>query len=60
MDRKKSVVLSSTDGNGKKFELMVGPVLSPGKDLSSGKNRSDYINKKGRMDLLLRFYIDHK
>jgi len=38
---------------------MTGLVLSRGKDLPSGKNLADYINKKGRMDML-RFYADHK
>ena len=59
IDPVKSTVISGTDKNGKEYELMLGPVLSIGKDLPSGKNLADYISEKGRMDLL-RFYIDHR
>ena len=59
MDHEKSVILSGTDDHGKVYEVMVGPVLSRGMDVPSGKNLADYINKKGRMDML-RFYVHHK
>ena len=52
MDREKSVILSNKDGYGKVYETMVGPVVSRGKDLPSRKNLADYMNKKGRMELL--------
>ena len=55
------MVRSGADDKGKESELMVGPVLSKGKDLPSGKNlpTSELHQQEGRMDLL-RFYIDHK
>ncbi|KAL7555101.1 hypothetical protein ACHAWF_018713 [Thalassiosira exigua] len=59
MHHEKSTVFSGTDEHVKVYELMVGPVLSRGKDLLSEKNIADYINKEGRMDLLW-FYSDHK
>ena len=40
-------------------EIIVGPVEDNGKDLPSGKNLGDYINEKGRMDVL-KFFEDHK
>jgi hypothetical protein len=33
-------------------EIIVGLVEENGKDLPSGKNLGDYINEKGRMDVL--------
>jgi hypothetical protein len=36
-------------------ELFVGPVVSKGKDLPSGKNLADYVDQFGRMDLLCLF-----
>jgi hypothetical protein len=43
---------------GKSKELWVAPVASKGKDLPSGKNLADYINERGRMQLL-KFFADH-
>jgi hypothetical protein len=40
-------------------EIFVGPAAKRGKDLPSGKNLIDYIDKQGRM-CLLRFFGDHK
>lgn len=40
-------------------EIFVGPATKRGKDLPSGKNLIDYIDKQGRM-CLLRFFGDHK
>ena len=37
------------EGNRK---LLVGPVESKGEDLPSGKNIADYVDERGRMDLL--------
>jgi hypothetical protein len=44
---------------GRSKKLWVGPVASKGKDLSSGKNLADYIDERGRMQLL-KFFADHK
>ena len=46
LDRETSSVLCGEDEHGKEYELMVGPVLSRGKNLPSGKNLADYINKR--------------
>jgi hypothetical protein len=43
----------------KTIRLWHGPVDERGRDLPSGKNLADYIDKHGRMDLL-RFTSDHK
>ena len=40
-------------------EIFVGPATKRGKDLPSGKNLIDYIDKQGRMCLLC-FFGDHK
>jgi hypothetical protein len=40
-------------------ECFVGPATKRGKDLPSGKNLIDYINKQGRISLL-HFFGDHK
>jgi hypothetical protein len=40
-------------------EIIVGPVEENGKDLPSGKNLGDYVNEKGRMDML-KFCEEHK
>jgi hypothetical protein len=40
-------------------EIIVGPVEENGKDLPSGKNLEDYVNEKGRMDVL-KFFKEHK
>ena len=44
------------EGNRK---ILVGPVETKGEDLPSGKNIADYVDKRGRMDLL-RFFEDHR
>ena len=40
-------------------EIIVGPVEENGKDLPSGKKLGEYVNEKGRMDVL-NFFEDHK
>jgi hypothetical protein len=40
-------------------EIIVGPVEENGKDLPSGKKLEEYVNEKGRMDVL-NFFEDHK
>jgi hypothetical protein len=55
-----STVLSHVDvASGKTEEVIVGPVEENGKDLPSGKNLGNYVDTKGRMDVL-QFYKDHK
>jgi hypothetical protein len=55
-----STVLSAFDiTSGKIEEIIVAPVEENGKDLPYGKNLGDYIDSKGRMDVL-QFYQDHK
>ena len=55
-----STVLSDFDMNsGKIEEIIVAPVEENGKDLPSGRNLGNYIDTKGRMDVL-HFYQDHK
>ena len=34
-------------------EIIVGPVEANGKDLPSGKKMEEYVNEKGRMDVLI-------
>ena len=41
LDRSKSSILSGKDENGKTWEIIVGPVLSRGLDLPSGKNQEN-------------------
>ena len=57
-DRSKSSILVGVDDDEKTHENIVGPVLSRGKDLPSGKNFADYIDCRGRIDLV-RFFGDH-
>ena len=59
LDRSKSKILAGEDENGKMYEIVLGPVLTNGKDLPSGRNLGNYIDSKGRIDLL-RFFIDHQ
>ena len=40
-------------------EIIVGPVEENRKDLPSGKKLEEYVNEKGRMDVL-NFFEDHK
>jgi hypothetical protein len=55
-----STVLSYVDvASGKTEEVIVGPVEENGKDLPSGKNLGNYVDTKGRMDVL-QFCKDHK
>ena len=57
-DRSKSSILVGVDDDEKTHEIIVGPVLSRGKDLPSGKNFADYIDCRGRIDLV-HFFGDH-
>jgi hypothetical protein len=54
-----SEILSGTEQNGTVQEIIVGPAEENGKDLPSEKNLGDYVNEKGRMDVL-KFFEDHK
>ena len=58
LDMSKSSILYGEDENGKTWEIIVGPVLSRGADLPSGKNQADYIDCRGRFEGV-RFYTDH-
>ncbi len=51
------VLMGTYEGSVK--EIFVGPATKCGKDLQSGKNLFDYINKQGRMCLVC-FFGDHK
>ena len=44
LDRSNSSILSGEDENGKTWEIIVGPVLSRGADLPSGKNQANYTD----------------
>jgi hypothetical protein len=57
----KSQILSDIGLNGKMEmeEIIVGPVKENGKDLPSAKKLGDYVNEKGRMDVLI-FFEKHK
>ena len=57
-DRSKSSILVGVAEDERKHEIIVGPVLSGGKDLPSGKNLADYIDWCGRIDLV-HFVGDH-
>ena len=59
IDRTKSKILSGEDSNSRVYEILVGPILSKRKALSSGRNLVEYIDKRGRIDLL-RFFIDRQ
>jgi hypothetical protein len=50
--RAKSEILSGIGLNRDMEEIIVGPVEENGKDLPLGKNLGDYVNEKGRMDVL--------
>ncbi len=53
-------VLSAVDiTSGKTEKIIVAPVEENGKDLPSDKNLGDYVDSKGRVDVL-QFYQDHK
>jgi hypothetical protein len=54
----KSRNLSGEDSQDKAYEILVGPILSRGKDLPSGKNIADYIECWGRVDVT-KFALDH-
>jgi hypothetical protein len=49
----------SSSVSGKKREIWVGPVSEWGKKLPSGKNLADYIDTRGRFQILC-FFLDHK
>ena len=57
-DSDKSSVLSGTI-DGKTRRIWVGPVLKKGRNLPSGRNLADYIDNRGRIDLV-KFFEDHK
>jgi hypothetical protein len=57
--RAKSEILSGIGLNGDMEEIIVGPVEDNGKDLPLGKNLGDYVNEKGRVDMLKSFE-EHK
>ncbi len=57
--RVNSEILSGIGQNGNMQEIIVGPVEENGKDLPSGKKLGEYVNEKGRMDVL-KFFEDHK
>jgi len=59
LDRSNSRIISGVDHEGKLREILVGPVLQPGKDLPSGKNLATYISAKGYFSLV-DFFMDHK
>jgi hypothetical protein len=48
-------MLFGKSDNGSEFEIGVGPVVQRGQNLPSGKNLADYIDKKGRINLLAIF-----
>jgi hypothetical protein len=52
-------MLFGKSDNGSEFEIGVGPVVQRGQNLPSGKNLADYIDKKGRINLLT-FFGDHQ
>jgi hypothetical protein len=49
---------NETEGSGN-FDIGVGPVVKRGQNLPSNKNLADYIDKKGRMNLL-DFFSDNE
>jgi hypothetical protein len=55
----KSEILSGIRLNHNMEDIIVGPVEENGKDLPLGKNLGDYVNEKGRMDML-KFVGEHK
>jgi hypothetical protein len=55
----KSEILSGIGLNGNMEEIIVGPVEENGKYLPLGKNLGDYVNEKGRIDVL-KFFEEHK
>lgn len=57
-DESKSVALVGEPLDRKRIRILVGPVLTKGKYLPSGKKLASYIDKQGRMDLLA-FFSDH-
>ena len=57
-DRSKLSILVGVDEDKRKHAIIVGPVLSRGKYLPSGKNLADYIDCRGRI-YLVHFVGDH-
>jgi hypothetical protein len=58
LDHSKLSILSGEDSQDKACEFVVGPVLSRGKDLPSGKKIADYVDCQGRMDVT-KFALVH-
>jgi hypothetical protein len=57
--RAKSEILSGNGLNGDMEVIIVGPVEENEKILPSGKKMGDYVNEKGRIDVL-KFFEEHK
>jgi hypothetical protein len=55
----KSEILSGIGLNSNMEEIIVGPVEENEKDLPTGKKMGDYVNEKGRMDVL-KYFEEHK
>ncbi len=55
----KSEILSGLGQNDELEEIIVGPAQGNGKNLPSGKFFGNYVNEKGRMDVL-QCFEDHK
>ena len=53
-----SVAEKTAKALGDTRKILVGPLDGRGEDLPSGKNLADYVDKRGRINLL-RFYEDH-
>ena len=46
-DRSRSRIVDGVDDDGKKHNILVGPVMSWGKDLSTGANLANYVDSRG-------------
>ena len=60
-DRSKSKLLYGDDESGKRWEILVGPVVKRGANLPSGLNLADYIDSRsgGRLNVT-KFFEDHR
>ena len=60
LDRSKSSVLYGDNESGKRWEILVGPVVERGANLPSGRNLADYIDSHsgGRLNVT-KFFADH-
>jgi hypothetical protein len=57
--RDKSEILYGMGQNGKLKKIIVGPVQENWKDIPSGNFFGNYVNEKGRMEVI-KFFEDHK